>query len=414
MKRLITNILILLCCCSLYGQSTEGILDKKISLSIENQSLDLVLKEIEKLGDFSFAYSSEIFDINRLVSIDVQEQSIQTVLDQVFKNRGIECREMANKVLIRKRKTTNQVKPQPTVKSKDQANRNTKIKTLPPSETREQKPDHKKSNSIKAGRENRDMKPVVSVSDKSEMPVNQQSTVLNPEHKMLIKSNRLNLEDMQVSVRPNFVQPELLGVKSQVYLAEPDIQESEVKEPKAKKDKEPFKLRGYAASSTGFGRVGDRLGIIMGGRLVWMMKPNIGIGLVGYAFETSKERDNVLALDDYRFSGGYGGILLEYTLNPNRPFHLSFPLTIAGGGSAYARRTVDTEKVTEDSQGIFVLEPGVDLELNIIKYVRVAFGIAYRYSTDTQLTYQNNGNEILSVSGLNGLTGKLTIKVGIF
>lgn len=66
-------------------------------------------------------------------------------------------------------------------------------------------------------------------------------------------------------------------------------------------------------------------------------------------------------------NGGFGGVLLEYTLFPNSKIHVAFPLMLGGGylyytrlpensGSAHPYRSRHHAYVSKDS--FFVIEPG--------------------------------------------------------
>lgn len=59
---------------------------KLLSLKIENKSIREVFSEIESKSEFIFFYYDNILDINKNVSIDVQNQTINVILDQLFRN----------------------------------------------------------------------------------------------------------------------------------------------------------------------------------------------------------------------------------------------------------------------------------------------------------------------------------------
>ena len=112
-------------------------------------------------------------------------------------------------------------------------------------------------------------------------------------------------------------------------------------------------------------------------------------------------------------NGGYGGLLLEYTLFPRSRIHVSFPLTI-GGGYIYHSHLAHLSDSTDNQNKwyhhgdhFFVIEPGVKLEINVVKHLRVDLGISYRYSPERE-------HLITSPDLLNQLTGKLTFRFGKF
>ena len=115
--------------------------------------------------------------------------------------------------------------------------------------------------------------------------------------------------------------------------------------------------------------------------------------------------------------GGYGGLLFEYTLFPQSRVHVSFPLIIGGGylvqsqSTHYADSTYSTNDWGHHSfshgDSFFVIEPGVKLELNIIKNLRVGLGVSYHYSPN--MDHRNTSPEVI-----DQFTVKLGIRLGKF
>lgn len=68
---------------SIYSQTT------KLSLNVKNQSIKDVLYQIENQTDFRFIYESGKINLDRKVSIQVKEQTVETILKQLFENEGI-------------------------------------------------------------------------------------------------------------------------------------------------------------------------------------------------------------------------------------------------------------------------------------------------------------------------------------
>ena len=59
------------------------------------------------------------------------------------------------------------------------------------------------------------------------------------------------------------------------------------------------------------------------------------------------------------------------------------------------------------SQGFFVVQPGVHMELNVAEHARVDVGMDYRYTSDIHLT-------ALPADALRGFNFMLRLKVGRF
>lgn len=94
------------------------------------------------------------------------------------------------------------------------------------------------------------------------------------------------------------------------------------------------------------------------------------------------------------FGGGYGGLLIEYTLFPRSLIHIAFPLMIGAGymywlddnyfntdywNNEYWRRGV------VDQDKFFVIEPGVRAEFNVLRKLRLGIGVSYRYTPKLNL-----------------------------
>jgi len=134
--------------------------------------------------------------------------------------------------------------------------------------------------------------------------------------------------------------------------------------------------------------------------------------------------DNIKTGKELYLEGGYGGFLIEPVLLPGEVFHLSFPCLIGAGGAAYTQRksydentewvwdedeweTKDFDAKVIDSDAYMVFEPGVELEMNLAKYVRLGFDASYRWVYGLEL--QNSKSDIL-----DGFTTGITLKLGVF
>jgi len=94
--------------------------------------------------------------------------------------------------------------------------------------------------------------------------------------------------------------------------------------------------------------------------------------------------------------GGYGGVKFEFRILPSSPIHVNFPILIGAGGLVYNNWNYSNHNFiyngeTLDSDAFFVVEPGVMVELNLIKFMRLDLGISYRYVPDLDLMNTSSG-----------------------
>lgn len=84
---------------SVYSQQT------KLNVSLQNTSVREVLKLIEDQSEFYFLYKNEDIDVNRKVSLDIKDGSVEYLLDQVFKGTGVTYRIADRQIVLVKNDT---------------------------------------------------------------------------------------------------------------------------------------------------------------------------------------------------------------------------------------------------------------------------------------------------------------------
>ena len=175
---------------------------------------------------------------------------------------------------------------------------------------------------------------------------------------------------------------------------------------------------GYAGISVGYTQIDGEDVMTLGGRAGWLIDHHVTLGLMGKAFMNSIYIDgywptNEGYQDGYYLVGGYGGFFVEPILFPSYPVHVSFPIMIGGGGLALNENTwhdYDWEYdyyEPFDWDSYFVFEPGVEIELNVVEFFRVAFGASYRLTSNMHMAY-------VPKDMMNGFNAAVTFKFGKF
>jgi hypothetical protein len=113
-----------------------------------------------------------------------------------------------------------------------------------------------------------------------------------------------------------------------------------------------------------------------------------------------------------------GGGFVEYSLWSDQLIHLTIPLFIGGGELSLDNRGDDNQQDWYSSYGddyFFVVEPGLQAELNLYKYVRFHLGAGYRivngidYNETSDTENLNLGN-----SDISGFTLSAGLEIGLF
>jgi hypothetical protein len=176
---------------------------------------------------------------------------------------------------------------------------------------------------------------------------------------------------------------------------------------------------GYGAITVNYSKIDGKDAVLVGGRGGWIINHHFVLGLAGMGFASDLSYESVASNDPdpYFLTGGYGGLLLETILMPYSPVNISIPVTIGAGGATYAYKYYysgwdEYYYQNYDASAYFVIEPGVEINLNVVKFMRVTFGGYYRYTSGLNL--ENPDGVKADSNILNGFSGGLSLKFGKF
>lgn len=173
---------------------------------------------------------------------------------------------------------------------------------------------------------------------------------------------------------------------------------------------------GYGALVIKFTSVNDQLGVLVGGRGGWIINHAFSLGGAGYGLA-----NNVPSRITSPFGGkyvmlGYGGLDMEYVFNSNDLVHLSFHTLIGAGSVGFRTRDsipwggtmwdpdLDWDHHFDD---FFVMEPGVNIDLNVTRWFRASLGASYRYVSGV-------AQDVSSNNDLKGPSASLMLRFGSF
>lgn len=171
----------------------------------------------------------------------------------------------------------------------------------------------------------------------------------------------------------------------------------------------------YGALTINSSRIDSKDALQLGARAAWVIGHSVALGMSGSAFVNEYSRNPDLPGNrNVNLTGGYGGLLIEPIILPKFPVHISIPVLIGAGGIAYTSvydpYPYDYENfdpVVEDASGYLLAEPGVEVELNVVRFFRLAVGGYYRFTSDIHL-YDTPPDV------LNGWSFGVTLKFGKF
>lgn len=147
------------------------------------------------------------------------------------------------------------------------------------------------------------------------------------------------------------------------------------------------------------------------GKLGWVIDHKITLGIAGYGFGNDMLSSSWYSEEQY-LVGGYGGLFIEPVIASRFPVHVSFPVLFGVGGIAgYEHNEYNWEEddynYSNNGDSFWIIEPGMDIELNVFRCLRISGGVSYRHTSNIML--ESFDNRVVS-----GLSTNFTIKLGVF
>lgn len=169
----------------------------------------------------------------------------------------------------------------------------------------------------------------------------------------------------------------------------------------------------YFGFNSHYSQIDGKDAFSAGASLAMIANHGLAIGFTGKGFFTGPFNGSAGSNTSYGVGGGYGGLLIEPIIMPKFPVHVSFPIILGAGGIARSRFTdLDypydyTDVFIEDAEAFLIAEPGIEIEFNVARWMRLGVGGTYRFTTSVEPSG-------FTSNPLNGFTGGLSLKFGMF
>jgi hypothetical protein len=169
----------------------------------------------------------------------------------------------------------------------------------------------------------------------------------------------------------------------------------------------PIENGGFGGPVLKIGSFNGEAAILVGGRGGWIINHSFIIGGGGYGLVNDVKAKVLGPYGERYLNFGYGGLELEYISQPTRLTNFSFQTLIGAGGLSWRDEAVQVGMRNSDSDTFFIVEPGVNVTLNVTTYFRMSGGISYRFISGVQSPASSNPD-------LSGPSGVLTFRFGKF
>lgn len=95
----ITVVSLFACVCTLFATEVDS-QNAKVSMHANNFTVQKVISEIEKQTDYLFVYDRNEVNVNRKVSLNVNDESVSNVLNRVFENTNVSYKVLGKNITL--------------------------------------------------------------------------------------------------------------------------------------------------------------------------------------------------------------------------------------------------------------------------------------------------------------------------
>jgi len=162
---------------------------------------------------------------------------------------------------------------------------------------------------------------------------------------------------------------------------------------------------GYGGPGLKFTSANGEMAVMGGGQGAWVINHTAAIGGGGYGLTSDHEVEG--AGGPYKLNFSYGGLLVEYIRDANELVHWYGSLIVGFGSFSLTDPTLPDDSDDIEDDGFLVLEPTVNIELNVTEHFRLAAGAGYRLASGVTSDY-------LAASDLSGATFNLALRFGSY
>jgi hypothetical protein len=172
----------------------------------------------------------------------------------------------------------------------------------------------------------------------------------------------------------------------------------------------------YVAPEASYGQLNGEMTTFAGSSFMLIFNKKWSIGATGT--QSTNRTFSPAGVKPWYMNASYGGLKVEYTVNPNAPLHVTFPLVLGmgvvsadsltnfKGGGRGGNEFWGGNAAYRNQYGVVI--PGIALEANLFRFAKVSLGANYR------LAFAQTLGTKVPENSLNGFNVSAGVKVGLF
>lgn len=168
---------------------------------------------------------------------------------------------------------------------------------------------------------------------------------------------------------------------------------------------------GYGGPFVQWSTIDGKDVVMTGGRGGWIIDHTISIGGGGAGLATPLKYTNAKG-EKLLLDMGFGGLCFQFIGNSDEVVHFNLDVMAAVGGVGFRRELYEVDDEFKYDR-FYVLQPEVDIVMNVTSFFRISAGGGYRFVYDADVQ-DDTGKLRLTSGDLRGPTAKLAFNFGAF
>ena len=134
--------------------------------------------------------------------------------------------------------------------------------------------------------------------------------------------------------------------------------------------------------------------IIIGGHGGIIFNSYFYFGLGAYGQVTNNQFAGSFPEEELNMHIGYTGMMMGFNVMPKKVVHFSVPIFVGVGNLE-----LEKDDIFEENSAFLLFEPGLQVEVNVLQFMKIGLGVGYRLVHGTNLRNDISDDDLTYWSG---------------
>jgi hypothetical protein len=159
------------------------------------------------------------------------------------------------------------------------------------------------------------------------------------------------------------------------------------------------RITGYGTLDSRFSGIMDRDAVFVGAHGGVIFNSFFYFGMGAYGLATTNQITGTTPEESLDMNMGYTGLMMGFNIMPKKVVHFSVPIFVGVG-----HLELEHDNIFVENSAFLLVEPGLQLEINVVQFMKIGIGGGYRMVHGTNLRNPISDGDLTNWSGNFSLT----------